>query len=155
MSSITLYSEEPKVAKNAVDIVSRINPKYSFPGTLKHLERQIRISFGLPVKGRMGGVTPYGYNYNKDNDTYEPVDEVFKLLWQARRYLYTSSLRETADWLNFKAEKIGYQTKISHMGLRNVMILRPPYEECLLPREDREKVIESICLTMKTKTNLS
>jgi hypothetical protein len=151
--SLTLYSEEPKVAKNAMDIVSRINPKYHFPGNLKTLERQIRISFGLPVKGRMGGQTPYGYIYNKANDTYEPVDEVFGLLWQARRYLYNSPLRETADWLNFKAEKLGYETKISHMGLRNVMILRPPYEECLLPREEKEKIIESLCLMTKNITS--
>lgn len=152
MSSITIHSQEPKVAKNAVDIVSRINPKYFFPNKLSTLERQIRLSLGLPVVGRMGGQTPYGYIYNKDNDTYEPVDEIFALLWQARRYLYTSPLRETADWLNFKTEKLGYDMKVSHMGLRNIMILRPPYEECLLPQKDREKIIESICLTTKTKS---
>lgn len=152
MSSITLYSEEPKVAKNAVDIVSRVNPKYHFPGNLKTLERQIRFSLGLPVKGRMGGQIPYGYLYDKETDTYIPNQEVFALLWQARRYLYTSPLREVADWLNFKAEKIGYTAKISHMGLRNRMILSPPYEECLLPQEEKEKIIESICLMTKMKS---
>lgn len=152
MTSITLYSEEPKVAKNAVSLVSRINPKYYFPDTLKKLERQIRMSLGLPVVGRFGGQITYGYTYNKLNDTYEPNDEVFALLWQARRYLYTSPLREVADWLNFKAEKIGYTATISHMGLRNRMILSPPYEECLLPREEKEKIIESICLMTKKKS---
>lgn len=150
MSSITLHSKEPKVAKNAVDIVSRINPKYSFPKDLKNLERQIRFSLGLPVVGRFGGQCPYGYVYNKTNDTYEPIQEIFDLLWQARRYLYSSPLREVADWLNFKAEKLGYNQRVSHMGLRNILILRPPYEQCLLSRSEKEKIIESICLMNQT-----
>ena len=150
--SLTTISREPVAAKNAVDIVSRINPKYFFPGNLKSLERQIRMSLGLPVVGRFGGQIPYGYTYNKDNDTYEPVQEVFDLLWQARRYLYSSSLREVADWLNFKSEKLGYTETISHMGLRNRMILSPVYEEALLPQEEKEKIIESICLMNKMKS---
>lgn len=144
--SITLISKEPKVAKSAVDMVSRINPKYHFPSDLKMLERQIRLSLGLPVKGRMGGAVPYGYVYNQATDTYEPLPEVFALLWKARRYLYTSPLRETADWLNFMTKKLGYEdAKVSHGGLRNIMILRPPFEECLLPVEEREKILASIC----------
>lgn len=144
MSSLTSISGEPKVAKNAVDLVSRVNPKYHFPGNMRLLERQLRISFGLPFTGRMGGQVAYGYEYIEATDTYEPNDEVFNLLWQARRYLYTSPLRETTDWLNFKAKKIGYEQKISHAGLRNVMILRPPFEECLLPRAEKEKIIASL-----------
>ncbi len=127
------------------DIVSRINPKYHFPGDLKALERQLRISLGLPFFGRMGGQIPYGYDYNGTNDCYEPYPEVFHLLVQAKKYLYTSSLRETSEWLNFKTEKLGYQIRISHMGLRNLMILRPPYTECMLTVAEREKLIESIC----------
>lgn len=142
--SLTQISEEPKVAKNAVDMVSRLNPKYHFPGTMKLLERQIRISLGLPFKGRMGGQTAYGYTYNESTDTYEANEEVFKLLWQARRYLYTSALREVTDWLNVKAEKFGYNQQISHAGLRNLMILRPPFEEGLLPTEEKEKLLESL-----------
>lgn len=149
---MTPISMEPKAAKNAVDIVSRINPKYFWPTSLRTLERQIRFSLGLPVVGRFGGQCPYGYVYNKENNTYEPNDEVFKLLWDARRYLYSSPLREVADWLNFKCEKIGYNQAISHAGLRNLMILRGPYEECLLPRAEKEKIIESIC-ALTTKTN--
>lgn len=143
-NSLTTISGEPKIAKNAVDVVSRINPKYHFPADCKALERQIRIAFGLPFVGRMGGQTAYGYTYNPDTDTYEPNEEIFKLLWQARRYLYTSSIREVADWLNAKAEKYGYTQQISHMGLRNVMILRPPFEECLLPKDQKEKILESL-----------
>jgi len=128
-----------------VDVVSRVNPKYHFPLDMKMLERQLRISLGLPFYGKMGGVVAYGYVYEDATDCYKPVPEVFRLLWQARDYLYTSSLRETADWLNYKTEKLGYTQRISHMGLRNVMILRPPFEECLLPVEEREKMIEGIC----------
>src|SRR6267154_2521882 len=97
--SITKYSREPKIAKNAVDLVSRVNPKYHFPGSFKLLERDLCICLGLPFKGQMGGHVAYGYDYNKSTDTYEPNTEIFKLLWQARRYLYTSSLREVCDWL--------------------------------------------------------
>lgn len=128
-----------------LELVSRIQPKYHFPINMKMLERELRISLGLPFKGKMGGQVAYGYVYNENTDTYEPLPEVFALLWQARQYLFTSSLREVTDWLNYKTEKAGYTVRISHMGLRNVMILRPPFEECQLPVEEREKIIESIC----------
>lgn len=141
----TSISHEPTPAKNAVDVVSRINPKYHFPSDIKVLERQLRICFGLPFKGRMGGQVAYGYKYEEATDTYIPQIEVFKLLWQARRYLYTSSLREVADWLNHKSLKIGYGQSISHHGLRNVMILRPPFEECLLSPDEKEKILASLC----------
>ena len=135
-----------------IDLVSRIQPKYHFPLNMHSLERQLRISLGLPFKGKMGGQVAYGYLYNEATDTYEPLPEVFAFLWQARQYLYTSSLREVTDWLNFKVEKAGYTVKVSHMGLRNIMILRPPYEECQLPIEEREQMVESICrYTSKTK----
>lgn len=136
---------EPKVAKNAVDMVSRINPKYHFPSDMKMLEREIRICLGLPVKGRMGGFVPYGYIYDEATDVYQPIPEVFDLLWQARRFLYTSTLREVTAWLNFKAAKIGVTKELSHMGLRNIMVIRPPFEEHSLPIEEREKMIESLC----------
>lgn len=150
--SLTPITKEPKVAKNAVDVVSRINPKYHFPGTLPLLERQIRISLGLPVKGRMGGHCPFAYTYNEATDTYEPDAEVFKILWEARRYLYTSPLREVVDWINFKTEKLNYPYTLSHGGLRNIMILRPPYEECILPTEQKEKILQSICQWNQTTT---
>lgn len=149
--SITHISQEPKVAKNAVDIVSRVNPKYHFPGTMKLLERQLRTSLGLPFTGKLSGTTAYGYTYQEDIDTYIPDPAIFKLIWEARRYLYTSSLREVADWLNFKAKKLGYTQQISHQGVRNIMILRPPFEECLLPIEEKEKLIEAICLMNKSR----
>lgn len=128
-----------------LELVSRIQPKYHFPVNMNMLERQLRICLGLPFKGKMGGIIAYGYVYNEATDTFEPLPEVFDLLWQARQFLFTSSLREVADWLNFKTEKLGYSCRISHMGLRNLIILRPPLEEVNLPAEDREKLIEGIC----------
>ena len=142
-SSFTM-SGEPKVARASKDLVSRVNPKYHFPKNMKEFERQIRLSLGLPVVGRMGGITPYGYTYVAETDTYEPSQEVFNFLWQARRYLYTSPLRETTDWLNFKVHQLGYDMKVSHMGLRNIMILRPPYEECILPVKEKEEILASL-----------
>lgn len=144
MNSLTKISVEPKVAKNAIDVVSRINPKFHFPGDMQRLEKNIRFCLALPIHGKVGGQLPYAYTYNAANDTYEPHKEVFALLWQARRYLYTSSLREVADWLNLKTSKLGYTQNISHMGLRNLMVMRPPMEECLMPDAEKEKLIESI-----------
>lgn len=145
--SVTPTSNEPKVNRNVADLVSRVNPKYHFPGSLKTLEHQLRICFGLPFKGKQGGTTAYAYTYDKASDTYIPDVEVFKYLWECRRYLYSSSLRDVAAWLNFKAEKVGYKQRISHMGLRHLMVMRPPYEQVLLPVIEREKLIEYICLT--------
>jgi hypothetical protein len=139
---------------NGIELVSRVQPKYHFPINTKMLERQLRISLGLPFIGKMGGQVAYGYVYNESNDTYEPIPEIFTLLWQARQYLFTSSLREVADWLNYKTEKAGYTSKVSHMGLRNIMILRPPFEESQLPIEEREKLIESICQFNLQKTTI-
>jgi hypothetical protein len=141
----TAFSKEPKVAKNAVAFTSRVETKFHFPGDIRTLERQIRISLALPFKGRMGGQVAYGYVYNTASDTYLPIPEIFNLLWQARRYLYTSSLREVCDWLNFKVSKLGFKDKLSHMGLRNIMILRPPYEECMLPEKEKEQILLSLC----------
>jgi len=135
----------PKVAKNAVDFVSRVNPKYRFPTNIKMIERQLRICLGLPFKGRMGGQVAYGYIYNADTDMHEPIEEIFNLLWQANRYLYSSAIREVTDWLNAKTAKLGYHHKLSHQGLRNIMILRPPMEECLLPVAEKEKIVASLC----------
>ena len=136
---------DQKYQGKGIELVSRVTAKYHFPINTKMLERQLRISLGLPFVGKMGGQVAYGYTYNEQTDTYEPLPEVFALLWQARQYLFTSSLREVGDWLNFKTEKLGYDCRVSHMGLRNIMILRPPFEESQLPTEEREKIIESLC----------
>lgn len=140
----TKISFEPKVAKNAIDMVSRVNPKFHFPSDLDAVEKTLRICLGLPFKRTQGGQVPYGYTWDETTSLYQPNAEVFKLLWQARRYLYTSSLREVTDWLNLKANKLGYTTPISHMGLRNLMVMRPVMEEALLPVEQKEKLIESL-----------
>ena len=152
MSTLTDISAEPKVARHAMSMVSRINPKYHFPDDMTRLERQVRICLGLPFPDKLTGQVPYGYVYRPETNINEPLPEVFNLLWQARRYLYTSPLRETADWLNFKTTKLGYNIKISHMGLRNLMIMRPPFEECLLPMDEKEKIVTSLCQYNLQKT---
>ncbi len=149
--SLTPISKEPTVAKHAIDVVSRLNPKYHFPVDLKSLERHLRISLGLPFKKRIQGIIPYGYEYDSETDTYNPNPVVFDLLWQARRYLYTSSLREVADWLNFKCKNANIDQQISHEGLRNLFTLRPPYEECLLPTEEKEQILASLTQWIQKK----
>jgi len=149
MSTITKISEEPKVAKNAIDMVSRINPRFHAPGDLSHVEKSLRICLGLPILNKQGGQIPYGYTWDEASQSYLPNLDVFKILWQARRYLYTSAIREVTDWVNLKVSKLANTQSISHQGLRNLMIMRPPLEECLLPQEDKEKIIESIILWNK------
>lgn len=133
-----------KTHTNAKGIEARVNHKYHFPSTINVLERYFRMALGLPFKGRMGGEIPYAYKYVLETDTYEPNEEIMHLLWQAKKYLHSSSLREVAIWLNFKVEKLGYKDRVSFEGLRNIMFNRPPYEECLLPKEQKEKILESL-----------
>lgn len=151
MQSLTKHSKEPVIAKNAISMTSRVNPKFKAPDDMPHLEKAIRICLGLPFYGKASGQIPYAYVWDDATGAYQPNLEVFKLLWQARRYLYTSSLREVTDWLNLKASKLNYNVPISHMGLRNLMIMRPPLEECLIPQEEKEKIVESITAWNKSQ----
>jgi len=124
---------------------TKVNLKYNLPPTLHAAEKQLRLCLGLPFKRKSGGQIPYGYMYDDKTDTYYPNAEIFALLWKARQYLLTShSLREVVTWLNFKAAKLGI-APLSHVGLEKIMIVRPPYEQCLLTEDEKEKIISSLC----------
>lgn len=124
---------------------AKISLRHHLPPTLEAVEKNLRFSLGLPIYKRMAGAVPYGYMYDANLNVYQPNQEIFKLLWKARQYLLTNhSLREVVIWLNSKAEKIGIDS-LSHVGLEKLMITRPPFEQCLLSQEEKEKIIYSLC----------
>ena len=56
---------------------------------------------------------PFGFKQSQDPDYLEPIKEELDALRQAKEYLKTCSLRETAQWLHRKTGRY-----ISHVGLR-------------------------------------
>jgi hypothetical protein len=67
-----------------------------------------------PIKiKKRGKTTPFGYKDSNDAGYIEPVREELDALRQAKEYLKTCSLRETANWLHRKTGRY-----ISHVGLR-------------------------------------
>ena len=67
-----------------------------------------------PIKiKRRARTIPFGFKQSNDPDYIEPVKEELEALDQAKEYLKTCSLRETAKWLHRKTGRY-----ISHVGLR-------------------------------------
>ena len=67
-----------------------------------------------PIKiKRKARTIPFGFKQSNDPDYIEPVKEELEALDQAKEYLKTCSLRETAKWLHRKTGRY-----ISHVGLR-------------------------------------
>lgn len=57
---------------------------------------------------------PFGYKQSEEDINYiEPVETELEALEQAKKYLKTCSLRETAQWLHRKTGRY-----ISHVGLK-------------------------------------
>jgi hypothetical protein len=56
---------------------------------------------------------PFGFKQSQDPEYIEPVREELDALKQAKEYMKTCSLRETAQWLHRKTGRY-----ISHVGLR-------------------------------------
>lgn len=66
------------------------------------------------IKIRKRGKTiPFGFKESTEAGYLEPIREELDALKQAREYLKTCSLRETANWLQRKTGR-----RISHVGLR-------------------------------------
>ena len=67
-----------------------------------------------PVKIKKKARTiPFGFKQSQDPNYLEPVREELDALKQAKEYMKTCSLRETAQWLHRKTGRY-----ISHVGLR-------------------------------------
>ena len=67
-----------------------------------------------PIKIKKKARTiPFGFKQSQDPEYIEPVREELDALRQAKEYMKTCSLRETAQWLHRKTGRY-----ISHVGLR-------------------------------------
>ena len=67
-----------------------------------------------PIKIKKKARTiPFGFKQSQDPEYIEPVREELDALRQAKEYIKTCSLRETASWLHRKTGRY-----ISHVGLR-------------------------------------
>ena len=67
-----------------------------------------------PIKiKRKARTIPFGFKQSDNPDYIEPVKEELEALEQAKKYLKTCSLRETAQWLHRKTGRY-----ISHVGLK-------------------------------------
>ena len=67
-----------------------------------------------PIKIKKKARTiPFGFKQSQDPEYIEPVREELDALKQAKEYMKTCSLRETAQWLHRKTGRY-----ISHVGLR-------------------------------------
>lgn len=67
-----------------------------------------------PIKIKKRGRTvPFGFRESTEVGYLEPVKEELEALQQAKEYLKTCSLRETAHWLHRKTGRY-----ISHVGLQ-------------------------------------
>lgn len=62
---------------------------------------------------RRARTIPFGFKQSDNPDYIEPVKEELEALEQAKKYLKTCSLRETAQWLHRKTGRY-----ISHVGLK-------------------------------------
>ena len=66
-----------------------------------------------PIKIKKKARTiPFGFKQSQDPEYIEPVREELDALKQAKEYMKTCSLRETAQWLHRKTGRY-----ISHVGL--------------------------------------
>ena len=67
-----------------------------------------------PIKIKKKARTiPFGFKQSQDPEYIEPVREELDALRQAKEYMKTCSLRETAQWLHRKTGRY-----ISHVGLK-------------------------------------
>lgn len=113
-------------------------PEVAFP-TLVKLNRYRNVCLGLPVPASPLGI-PYGYYEDPETKMLEPIEEIVQLLLQAKHYLRRGyPYSKVTEWVNVNAQDYIERT-ISPDTLRYIMTNRPPFEECALPRDEREKL---------------
>jgi hypothetical protein len=103
--------------------------------TLKELDRHRRLCLGLPLPVWINGIVPWGYMFDPNDPTMAiPNDDQLRLLLKVKEYLKEYSYGDMSAWLT----KAGYP--ISTMALHNLITMRMPFEEIVLPLEEREKL---------------
>jgi hypothetical protein len=92
-----------------------------------------------PIKiKRRARTIPFGFKQSSDPNYLEPIREELDALNQAREYLKTCSLRETASWLHRKTGRY-----ISHVGLKKRLARNSTSET----KEDNSKESQEVNTT--------
>lgn len=109
--------------------------------------------YALPVAQEQPNACPLGYDSVREIDGVIycwPNDEAFKVLVQAKYLMAQSATRKVSLWLGRELIKMKYNfslTKnynekagLSHTVLATIMKQRRPFDECLLPLDERERI---------------
>ena len=92
-----------------------------------------------PIKIKKKARTiPFGFKQSQDPEYIEPVREELDALRQAKEYMKTCSLRETAQWLHRKTGRY-----ISHVGLKKRLARNSTSET----KEDNSKESQEVNTT--------
>ena len=92
-----------------------------------------------PIKIKKKARTiPFGFKQSQDPDYLEPIKEELDALRQAKEYIKTCSLRETASWLHRKTGRY-----ISHVGLKKRLARNSTSET----KEDNSKESQEVNTT--------
>jgi len=106
--------------------------------TIQEMDRHKRFRLGLPIR-RKSRKIPWGYIESEDDVMIlEPVDKMFEMLVEAKKQLNNVSYKAIADWL---VDRTG--VPITCWGVPKLLENRSPFDEAALPREEREKFLET------------
>jgi hypothetical protein len=105
---------------------------------LKDLDRHRRIRLALPVR-KIALRIPWGYQMSDyDASILEPIEEHIQLLYDAQKQLDYVSYRDIAEWLTDQSG-----VRLCHQASQQLFEYRLLFEEAGLPREERNKLIET------------
>jgi len=98
---------------------------------LNAMKRNMKLSLGLPVP-IINGQLPWGYRRDEtDPQIAVIIEPCRKIIHRAKDFLLTDSYVDVSNWL----KSCGYP--LSQEGLRRLMMDRPPFDEIMLPLEER------------------
>lgn len=128
----------PVLSRNNLDLRSFKN-NYS---SVHSLFKLIRMMVGLPAETTVCHQPPIGYEFHPDSKKIIlPIDDEFKLLVQAKKYLRKDkySLTKVAQWFTLQSGR-----KLTYTGLAYIMANRLPDDVCAQPIEERRKKFKEL-----------
>ena len=107
-----------------------------FARNLTDAYRILNMCLGLPVT-RKNDTIPFGYKQSEtDPDMLDPIDSEFEVYYKASRFISQHhSLSEVIEWVAYHTGR-----KMSKQGFYDMLKVRPPMKECLLPLNERMKL---------------
>lgn len=110
-------------------------PKQHLKILISEQDRKKRLQLGLPLR-KIRKQIPWGYVTDPNDPTILlPIEKAFLCLIRAADFLKEHSYADVSNWL----KSCGFP--ISHNGLFKLMHQRPPFDEVLLPLEERMKLV--------------